>query len=64
MSDEATAPDIGGIPQKIVEKFLERLSAEQVPPAIITNLKETILEKGDISEAAIKAALTVGKATE
>lgn len=47
-----------GIPQQIIEKFLARLTAEKVSPDVVARLKKTLLDDGDISEAALKAALT------
>jgi hypothetical protein len=58
MSSGEKDPDSAGIPQQIIAKFLDQLTAEKVSPTIVARLKKTLLEDGDISEEALKAALT------
>lgn len=58
MSSAKTSPEAAGISQQIIEKFLDQLAAEKVSPDAVARLKKTLLEEGDISEAALKAALT------
>jgi len=58
MSSAKPSPEAAGIPQQIIDKFLDQLIAEKVSPDIVARLKKTLLEEGDISEAALKAALT------
>jgi hypothetical protein len=58
MSSAETGSEVAGIPRQIIEKFLAELTSEKVSPEIVARLKKTLVEQGDISEAALKAALT------
>ncbi len=58
MSEDLDKFNLSGIPKEIIEKFLKRLEAEKFPTNIIERLNESILEKGDISDATIKSALS------
>lgn len=45
------------IPSQTFEKFMEKLKDDGVSSDVIQNLRKTILEKGNLSESAIRAAL-------
>ena len=60
MSDGEKGSEGGGIPQQIVEKFLAKLTDEKVSPEVVARLRKTLVERGDLSEAALKAVLMAG----
>ena len=63
MSTPKANREVPEIPQQIIKRFLEQLTAEEVSADIVARLQETLLDSGDISETAIKAALTGKKET-
>jgi hypothetical protein len=58
MKKHTTSSGSAGIPQQIIFQFLEQLEAENFPSELIARLKDTLLEKGDLSESAIRKALS------
>lgn len=45
------------IPKQVFEEFLTQLESSGAPKHVIVELRAAILEKGDLSETAIQAAL-------
>jgi hypothetical protein len=60
MHSSKANPEAAEIPQEIIGKFLDQLTAEKISPDIVSRLRKTMLEEGDISETAIRVALTAG----
>lgn len=58
MSNPQNSSDPIGIPEQIIEKFIEQLTAQKLPADLIVQLSDTLLKKKDMSEAAIKAVLS------
>jgi len=58
MNEDINNGNLSGIPRKIIEDFLAKLAVDKLPSNVIAKLKTSILDKGDISEASIKAALS------
>ncbi len=50
--------DTSDIPQKIFTQFIEGLKTTDIPPESIQQLEQTIVVNGNLSEQAIRAALT------
>ncbi len=48
---------VNGVPKQAFEQFLEALKNKGVSSEVIERLRKTLVERGDVSEAAIKAAL-------
>lgn len=46
-----------GVTKDIVEKFLENLEATDLPPEIVSGLRETLVENGKRSEKVLLAAI-------
>lgn len=46
-----------GVPKQVFEQFLTALEARAVSADVISRLRKTLLEQGNISTAAIEAAL-------
>ena len=58
MSNHEGKPDSDGIPEQIIAEFIKQLTAKKLPAELVGRLEGTLLKKKDISEAAIKAALS------
>lgn len=48
---------VTGVPKQAFEHFLIELEKKGVSPDVVARLKKTIIDQGDVSDGAIKAAL-------
>jgi len=51
-------PDTTDIPQRIFTKFIEELNKTEVSATIVEQLEQTIITHGNLSEPALRVALT------
>ncbi len=58
MSKDENDHNLSGIPQQIIESFLKQLETDKISADVVARLRETLLEEGDLSEAAVKLALS------
>ena len=58
MSNPQNSSGSIGIPEQIIEKFIEQLTAQKFPDDLIAQLRDTLLKKKDMSETAIRAVLS------
>ena len=58
MNDAQSNPGSVGIPEQIIEEFIRELATQKLPADVVAQLSDTLLKKKDISEIAIKAALS------
>src|SRR3989344_6130399 len=56
MDTEQPQNTVNGVPRQAFEQFLEALKNKGVSSEIVERLQKTLIERGDVSEAAIKAA--------
>lgn len=57
MDAEQSQYPVTGVPKQAFEQFLETLKNKGVSPEIVERLRKTLVEHGDVSEVAVKAAL-------
>ena len=55
---DQSKPETADIPQKIFTKFIEELKKTEVPAAVVEQLEQTIVTNGNLSEPALRTALT------
>ena len=57
-TSDQTKQDTSDIPLKIFNQFIEELRTLNIPEIVIEGLNKTIVENGDLTETAIRKALT------
>lgn len=57
MEQEEVGSGVAEIPRRIIVKFLDDLAANGVTPEVVTRLRQAILEKGQLSDRALRGAL-------
>lgn len=57
-TSDQTKQDTSDIPLKIFNQFIEELRTSDIPEIVIEGLNKTIVENGDLTENAIRKALT------
>jgi|GEM_PF-4639069 len=62
MVEQIEKTSLPEVPKQIFAKFLDELSATDIPAELLGRLRKTILEDQTITEAAVKAALSQTKA--
>ena len=58
MNDAQSNTSSVGIPEQIIEEFIKELATQKLPADVVAQLSDTLLKKKNISEIAIKAALS------
>lgn len=53
----ARNPNDQDIPTRVFERFVEKLTASSVPPAIVTRIRAVVLDKEELTEADLESAI-------
>lgn len=57
MDTEQPQKPVTGVPKQAFEQFLDALKNKGISSEVVEHLRKALIERGDVSEVAIKAAL-------
>jgi hypothetical protein len=57
MTDQSKSASTKDVPTQVFEKFVEALREADLPDELVTRMQTTLIEKENLSEAALRTAL-------
>jgi hypothetical protein len=64
MDTEQSSHPVTGVPKQAFEQFLKALEEKGASPDVVSRLRKTLIDHGDVSDAAIRAALFPNNGTK